>query len=95
MSFDNVINGPVARAGSIFNLFNNNGKAVPKIEANIITTKSDNATVKGNANDALSNKSVSKNISMEHIVALSSDPPISLSILLKLSCTDKEFVAIA
>ena len=45
ISFDVVINGPVAKAGSIFNLLSASGIKVPKIDANKITTKSDTLTV--------------------------------------------------
>ena len=39
MSFTVVIKGPVAKAGSILNRFNNIGTNVPNIDAKIITAK--------------------------------------------------------
>ena len=51
MSFVRVINGPVARAGSIFSLLSNNGNAVPNMDANIITINKDIVTVMGMASD--------------------------------------------
>ena len=42
MSFVVVMNGPVARAGSKFSFFNNNGTTAPVIAAMIITNKRDN-----------------------------------------------------
>ena len=47
MSFVRVINGPVARAGSIFSLLSNNGNAVPNMDANMITINKDIVTVMG------------------------------------------------
>ena len=47
MSFVRVINGPVARAGSIFSLLSNNGNAVPNMDANMITMNKDMVTVIG------------------------------------------------
>lgn len=51
MSFVRVINGPVARAGSIFSLLSNNGNAVPNMDANMITINKDIVTVMGMASD--------------------------------------------
>ena len=51
MSFVKVINGPVASAGSIFNLLSNRGKAVPNMDANMITINKDIVTVMGMASD--------------------------------------------
>src|SRR5690606_8438238 len=48
-SFPVVINGPVANAGSIFILSNNNGIVVPIKDANSITTNSDILTVNDTA----------------------------------------------
>ena len=51
MSFVRVINGPVARAGSIFSLLSNNGNAVPNMDANMITINKDIVTVMGMASE--------------------------------------------
>ena len=51
MSFVKVINGPVARAGSIFNLLSNRGNAVPNKDANMITINKEVVTVIGMASD--------------------------------------------
>jgi len=45
MSFIVVINGPVANAGSIFNLCKVNGTMVPESDANIITENNEMLTV--------------------------------------------------
>ena len=45
ISFAVVINGPVATAGSILNLFNKRGTKVPNTEAKMITAKSEELTV--------------------------------------------------
>ena len=51
MSFVKVINGPVARAGAIFNLLSNRGNAVPNKDANMITINKEVVTVIGMASD--------------------------------------------
>ena len=43
-------------AGSIFNLFNNNGTKVPNNEAKIMTVMSAKETVKANSVELLNNK---------------------------------------
>ena len=43
-----VINGPVARAGSILYLLSSNGINVPKIAATIITAKREKLTTRPN-----------------------------------------------
>ena len=45
MSLEVVINGPVAKAGSILSLSRARGTKVPNIEANIITVISETLTV--------------------------------------------------
>ena len=81
ISLVNVMNGPVANAGSIFNLFNMRGQAVPNMEANMITLKREMVTVNGIAKDPISKNSVKIKIRVEHIVALINAPPISLMML--------------
>ena len=56
MSFMVVIKGPVARAGSIFNLFRSNGIMVPNSAAKIITTKREELTVNVSARLSLIKK---------------------------------------
>ena len=79
ISLVRVINGPVAKAGSIFIRFNKSGKAVPKIDAKRITTKSDSVTVMGMARVCIPKHKVSKNMIEEQIVALIRAPPISFT----------------
>lgn len=81
MSLVRVMKGPVAKAGSIFNLLSNRGKAVPKIEANRITMNRERVTVNGMANELRLKQRVRRKIMEEQIVALISAPPISLMIL--------------
>ena len=52
MSFTVVINGPVANAGSIFNLSSSKGTNVPKDEAKMITAKRAELTVSVSANES-------------------------------------------
>ena len=55
MSLVIVINGPVASAGSILNRSSVKGTNVPKIDANITTENTDNATEMGTDIDVLWN----------------------------------------
>ena len=52
MSFMVVINGPVARAGSILNRLSNRGMKVPKTEAKIITENKAELTDSVSARDS-------------------------------------------
>ena len=81
MSFVKVINGPVARAGSIFNLLSNNGKAVPSSDANMMTINKDMVTVTGIANDVKSKKRDKMKIMEEQMQAFSVAHEISFEIL--------------
>ncbi len=53
MSFIVVMKGPVAKAGSILNLFKNNGIKVPNNEAINITVNNAELTVRVSSNDEL------------------------------------------
>lgn len=83
ISLVRVINGPVAKAGSIFIRFNKSGKAVPKIDAKRITTKSDSVTVMGMARVCIPKHKVSKNMIEEQIVALNQSSSVSFYDILK------------
>ena len=69
MSLEVVINGPVASAGSIFNLFSASGTKVPKIEANNITVINAVLTVRLRAREGAKKKLYSNN-SPEHTTPL-------------------------
>ena len=56
MSFDVVINGPVAKAGSKPYFFNTKGMNVPKAAANRITANNEDPIVRLNANGKLTAK---------------------------------------
>ena len=83
MSLVKVIKGPVAKAGSIFILFNNNGNAVPKMDAKTMTTNKEMVTVMGIANEGMPKVKVSKKMIEEQMVALIRAPPNSFMMLLK------------
>ena len=75
MSLVNVMKGPVAKAGSMFILFNSNGKAVPKMEAKIITTKRAMVTVTGIAMVGMPKAKVSRKMMEEQMVAINEGSP--------------------
>ncbi len=77
MSFVRVMKGPVAKAGSMFILFNNNGKAVPKIDANKITINKDKVTAIGMACESSWKNCVRINMMEEQMEAFRRAPPIS------------------
>jgi len=77
MSFTVVMNGPVARAGSILFLLRIKGINVPNIAANIITLRREILTVMLNAK--LNPKIiVTNNIIIEHIIPFNKPTPNSL-----------------
>ena len=93
MSLVKVIKGPVAKAGSMFILFNNKGNAVPKMEAKRVTTNRETATVMGIANEGMPKVRVSKKMMLEQMVALIKPPPISFKMLLNPFLELSEFEA--
>ena len=70
MSLVRVINGPVAKAGSIFMRLSSRGKAVPKMDAKIITTNRAIVTVMGMAKVGIPKDSDNRKIIAEQIAAL-------------------------
>lgn len=56
ISFIVVINGPVAKAGSILNLYNASGTNVPNIDANNITANKAVLTVIVSSSDDLNTR---------------------------------------
>lgn len=78
MSFVKVMNGPVARAGSIFSLLSKSGNAVPNREAKRMTLKRETVTVMGIAKESMSKNRVKTKMIEEQMVALMRAPPISL-----------------
>lgn len=81
MSFVKVINGPVARAGSIFNLLSNRGNAVPNKDANIITINKEVVTVIGMASDVKLKQSDKIKMIEEQMQALMTAHEISFEML--------------
>ena len=81
MSLVKVINGPVARAGSTFNLLSNRGNAVPNMDANMITINKDMVTVIGIASDVKLKQSDRIKMIEEQMQAFMTAHEISFEIL--------------
>ena len=94
MSFNVVIKGPVARAGSIFNFSNTKGIIVPKRDAQTITISKDKPTVIPMYISCPINTHIVK-IIIEHIIPLKDATADSFIILFKILFIFNELFAIA